>query len=256
MPALRVATLNLYGPRYRTEERAELVAPGLAQLRPDIVGLQEVSIRADIGTRVFSALNLLVTDSAFRILHVANPGREVLHSALAVITNLPVLAHDGTDYLIEGLEMNRMAQRVRVDIEGQPLDFYNTHLHYQLGPEADEIRCEQARKLLAWMDWHGWDIPKVLVGDFNAWPGSPPIRLLKERFVSAYEAAHGHEPEKTWPTPMLKQADAPDWTLDYIFVSPDVRVAEANVTFTESSPSDSDLYASDHFGLAATVSLA
>jgi endonuclease/exonuclease/phosphatase family metal-dependent hydrolase len=255
MPTLRVATLNLYGPPYRTDERAELVAPGLARLRPHIVGLQEVNIRADIGTRVSSALNVLTTESPFRILHVANPGRKVVHSTLAVITNLPVLAHDGTDYLTEGLEMNRMAQRVRVDAGGQLLDFYNTHFHYQMGPEADETRCEQARKLLAWMDSHGWDIPKVLVGDFNAWPDSPPIRLLKERFVSAYEAAHGEEPEKTWPTPMLKQTDAPDWTLDYIFVSPGIRVAQADLTFTEAGAADSDLYASDHFGLAATLDI-
>jgi endonuclease/exonuclease/phosphatase family metal-dependent hydrolase len=256
MPDLRVATLNLYGPPYRSDDRAELLAPGLARLRPDVIGLQEVNIGAGIGTRTCSGLNAPITSSTFRIFHVANPGEEVHRGALAVITHLPVLAHDGTDYLTEGLEWNRTAQRVRVDVAGQSLDFYNTHFHYQLGPEADEMRCEQARKLLKWMDRRGWDIPKVLVGDFNAWPDSPPIRLLKERFVSAHEAVHGCEPQKTWPTPMLKQAGAPDWTLDYILVSPGIKVAEANLTFTESSPSDSDLYASDHFGLAATLNIA
>ena len=256
MPTLRVATLNLYSSPYRTDERAELVGPRLARLQPDIIGFQEVKIGADVGTRVLSSLNALIATSTFRILHLANPGIGVHRSALAVVTHLPVLANDGTDYLTEGLELNRMAQRVRIDAGGQPLDFYNTHFHYQLGPEADETRCEQARKLLAWMDSHGRDIPKVLVGDLNAWPDSPPIHLLKERFVSAYEAAHGHEPEKTWPTPMLKQADAPDWTLDYVFVSPDVRVAEAKLTFTESSASDPELYVSDHFGLAATLNIA
>lgn len=256
MPTLRVATLNLYSSPYRTDERAELVGPGLARLQPDIAGFQEVRIGADVGTRVLSSLNALITTSTFRILHLANPGTAVQRSALAVVTRLPVHAHDGTDYLTEDLEMNRTAQRVRVDVDGQPLDFYNTHFHYQLGPEADEMRCEQARKLLTWMDAHGWDIPKVLVGDFNAWPDSPPIRLLKERFTSAYESVYGQEPQKTWPTPLLKQADAPDWMLDYIFISPGLDAAEASLTFTESSPSDPDLYASDHFGLAATLNLA
>ena len=166
-----------------------------------------------------------------------------------------MLAHDATDYLTSGLEWNRTAQRVRIDVGGQPLDFYNTHFHYQLGPEADETRCEQVGRLLAWMDSHGWDFPKVLVGDFNAWPDSRAVRLLKERFTSAYQAVHGKEPEKTWPTPLLRQPSAPDWTLDYIFLSPGVRVADAALTFTEPGASDPALYASDHFGLAASVEL-
>ena len=95
----------------------------------------------------------------------------------------------------------------------------------------------------------------MLVGDFNAWPDSRAVRLLKERFTSAYQAVHGKEPEKTWPTPLLRQPSAPDWTLDYIFISPGVRVAEANLTFTEPGASDPVLYASDHFGLAASVEL-
>jgi len=157
LPALKVATLNLYGPPYRAEERAELVVKGLARLRPDIVGLQEVNIGADIGNRIYTGLGLLVEATTFRILHVANPGKEVHRGALGVITHLPVLAHDATDYLTSGLEWNRTAQRVRVDVGGQHLDFYNTHFHFQLGPEADETRCEQVERLLAWMDSHGWD---------------------------------------------------------------------------------------------------
>ncbi|HTF40439.1 MAG TPA: endonuclease/exonuclease/phosphatase family protein [Propionibacteriaceae bacterium] len=255
MPALRVATLNLYGPPYRADERAELVVQGLARLRPDIVGLQEVNIGADIGTRICSELNVLVKGSTLRILHVANPGTEANRGALAVITHLPVLAHEGFDYLTEGLEWNRTVQRVRVDVEGQTVDFYNTHLHYQLGSDADAMRCEQVERLLAWMDSHGWDFPKMVVGDFNAWPDSRAVRLLKDRFRSAYQAVHGKEPEKTWPTPLLRQPSAPDWTLDYIFLSPGVRVTDAAVTFTEAGASDSGLYASDHFGLAASVEL-
>ena len=77
MPALKVATLNLYNPPYRTEERAELVVQGLARLEPDVVGLQEVNIGADIGNRIRSELDERVVASTFRILHVANPGRAV-----------------------------------------------------------------------------------------------------------------------------------------------------------------------------------
>jgi len=43
--------------------------------------------------------------------------------------------------------------------------------------------------------------------------------------------------------------------LDYIFVSDGVEVHDARVVFDQVDPVDEHLVASDHFGLAATVSV-
>ena len=58
----------------------------------------------------------------------------------------------------------------------------------------------------------------VVVGDFNAYEGEPAVDLMKGRFVSAHEAAHGREPEKTWPTPVNTFDPSPPGCLDYEFV--------------------------------------
>jgi endonuclease/exonuclease/phosphatase family metal-dependent hydrolase len=90
--------------------------------------------------------------------------------------------------------------------------------------------------------------------------------------VSAHETLHGREPDYTCPTPMVsgqrvrgavtrgllrlfsnRPGDSWRGTLDYIFVSADVRVVECGVFLDRPSPHDPTLYASDHLGLAATL---
>jgi len=61
------------------------------------------------------------------------------------------------------------------------------------------------------------------------------VTLMKARFRSAYEALHGREPEKTWTTPVNTYDPAPHGTLDYIFVSPEFRIADAGLAFDKPS---------------------
>jgi hypothetical protein len=57
--------------------------------------------------------------------------------AIAVLTRLPVLEHEGLDYL----SMDRVAQRLLLDLgEGVRLDFYNTHLHHPASVAAEQTR--------------------------------------------------------------------------------------------------------------------
>jgi endonuclease/exonuclease/phosphatase family metal-dependent hydrolase len=78
---------------------------------------------------------------------------------------------------------------------------------------------------------------------------------MKSRFRSAYEAAHGREPEKTWTTPVNTFDPAPHGTLDYVFVSPEFRVVDAGLCFDKPSPFDGTLYPSDHIGVYAVLEL-
>jgi len=186
--------------------------------------------------------------------HMANPRDRVSLEALGIMTSLPVIAHEGLDYLFR----NRVAHRVRVEIAGRHLDFYNTHFHHEQDAPGNEVRREQAQKIVRWMDGHGWEAPKILVGDFNSPPGTRPIRIIEDHLRSAYRAFRGQEPEATIPTPLMPPDEWPaDWpkhvTVDYIFVSPSVRVLDARLVFDRPHLSDSALYASDHFGLAAVL---
>ncbi len=265
MAQIRVATLNLRKGEARWGERAPLLMRQLVEMRPDIIGFQEIDLRIDQGNWICQRFGDLVDtphapqldlpQPGLYMYHMSNPRDRVTVEALGIMTHLPVLAHEG--YLFR----NRVAHRIRVEVEGRRLDFYNTHFHHEQDAPGNEVRREQAEKLVAWMDSHGSDVPKVLVGDFNSPPGTRPVRILSERLASSFAVFHGHEPGTTVPTPLIPPEEwPPDWprgvTVDYIFVSPSLRVTDARVVFDQPDPSDPNLYPSDHYGLTATIEIA
>lgn len=121
------------------------------------------------------------------------------------------------------------------------------------------MRFTQSQKLLEWIDGHGWESPKVLVGDFNSLPSGPPILLIKEKMRSAHEEIHGKEPRHTISpmATMLKGREPPPGiVVDYVFVSGDARTVEAGVCFDRQHLDDPSLYASDHLGVFANIEVA
>jgi len=257
MKTLTVATLNLRGTQVRWQERGPLVVDQMVELSPDVIGLQEVDVFMDQGNWICQRVNdRLRTRSRehreYRIHHMSNPRERVSLEALAIMTHLEPVEHEGFDYLIR----NRVAHRVRFDLgDGARFDFYNTHLHHEQDPAGNAIREEQVRRLLPWIARHSRGVPYAVGGDFNAFP----MTSLKKRLRSAHEAAHGDEPDDTIWTP-LRTAEV-GWrprigmVVDYIFVSADVQVVEACRGFDRTHPDDPTLSASDHYGLVATLAI-
>jgi len=245
---ITVATLNLYNRLGRWGERAPLLVDQFLELLPDVIGLQEVDLVIDQGNWLVHMVNSRLGKKAYQIHHVASPGRMAPWLANAVMTRLPVLAHEGLD-LLAG---ERTAQRVRLETPTGAFDFYNTHLHHP--PEAAELRLGQARRLLAWLEGWGDENPRAVAGDFNARPDEPTVALLKERLSSAHETVHGREPEKTWPTPINTSDPDPAGCLDYIFIG-GAKVSECRLALDRPHQYDPTLYPSDHLGLMARLSI-
>ena len=250
MPAVTVATLNLFNKVGRWGERCSLVVDQMLELLPDVIALQEVDLTIDQGMALSRLVNVRlreVEQPRYRVYHMARPGRAAHAQAQAVMSRLPVEAHEGFDYLsYEGV-----AQRLRIRLDGgATLDFYNTHLYFP--PEARDERVAQIGRLLPWIDtWQGADAVAV-AGDFNAYPGEPALDLMKARFVLANEAANGREPEKTWPTPVNTYDPSPPGCLDYIFVS-GAKVLAAGLAFDRPHVLDDQLFPSDHIGVYAKL---
>ncbi len=241
---IRVGTLNCRNTADRWRARAPLLVRQLVALEPDVIGLQELrrfpSQARSIRKRALSG-GLL-----FDQYRSSKTGLYALWEGIAVLSRLPVL--DRSKLTLAG--ENRVAQRVTVAAAGGHLDFYNTHL----AAEGEEVRTRQVHQLLEWMGERS-SLPQVLVGDFNARPSAPSIQLLAGRLRSAHVVAHGREPDKTVPTPLRVGASGRGSTLDYVFVNALVDVHDAWRTFEEADPADEHLVASDHYGLAATVSV-
>jgi endonuclease/exonuclease/phosphatase family metal-dependent hydrolase len=130
--------------------------------------------------------------------------------------------------------------------------------------DGEKWRRGEAEKTLAFVQRVAAEEPAILLGDFNALPGSEEIALLRQAgFVDAFAAA-GSGPGVTWdashnPNIRLQQETYPeeipedpaDKRIDYIFVrGAQLGVVRAEVVLNRPV---NGLYASDHYGLLAQI---
>ncbi len=259
---LTVATLNILNDATTWHARRQLIVQELSALVPDLIALQEVALPSNNAQWIADQL------SGYTVHVCPKTGRKSEHEALAILSRLPARAH-ATLALVH---QDRVAQYVTIEHSGQRLTFANVHLYFSL--LNDSPRVAQVRRLL---DWLPRDAPVILCGDFNALPTRKSIQLMRDRFVSAYATANGHEPEFTFPSPLhrgpglrhsarsalLKAVGLAQQrrntplrvTVDYIFVSPTIYVQECRIAFHRSDTQNQRVYPSDHLGLMAKLEL-
>ncbi len=259
---VRVATVNILNDRSRWPERRALLAEELAALAPDLIGLQEVTDPLGVST----AHELAEALGGYSVHVCPKTGWGRRREGIAVLSRLPVEGHEPLDLGSQ----QRTAQVVRARAGGSPVVLVNGHYYWPVGAHGAQVR--QVGRVLDRVKGLGPGPAVIVCGDFNATPGSRAVALMRETFVSAYQARHGREPDFTCPTPLVsggrvrrglsgglrtlfsvQPSDLWRGTLDYIFVGPGVRVVECGLILDRPSPDDPTLYASDHFGLAAAL---
>jgi endonuclease/exonuclease/phosphatase family metal-dependent hydrolase len=260
---LKVVTINILSDLSRWEERSPLLVHGLAELRPDLVALQEVSLPEN---------NALWLANQLGFPHVylsPQTGKMGQEEGIAIISRMPFEYQATLDLKTQ----YRVAQCVQVRVGSQPLIFANGHFFWQPGESPE--RQQQVELFMVWLDSLRVDAPLVVCGDFNATPESASIEHMRQRLVSAYAARHNHEPDYTSPTPLphskpellrtilryaryIKVGELrKSWqgTLDYIFVDSSIKVLDCQIVLDQPAPDNPQIYPSDHFGLAATLEL-
>ena len=261
LPVVKIVTLNLLSDLETWTKRRTLVAQGLAALSPHLIALQEVNLQEDTAAWLSSQLGYQ------HVALVPKTGEEREKEGIAILSRLPLEKAEDLDLLTQ----DRVAQYVMVQVEGKPLVVANGHFYWQ--PGESERREQQVERLLGWLEAIPGKPPLVVCGDFNAMPETGAIQRMYRSFDSAYKAQHGREPEYTAPTGLRRSKLAMlgtvfafikdirltelrlNWkgTLDYIFVSPQVRVIDCRLVLDQPLPVDPHIYPSDHFGLAATL---
>ncbi|MGH9263650.1 MAG: endonuclease/exonuclease/phosphatase family protein [Acidimicrobiales bacterium] len=242
---MRIVTLNLRNTADRWVARRQLLVRQLVDLAPDVAGFQEARVVPDQAAWIVREVERRSAGVVrYRSFRRSKAGLLGLWEGLAVLSRLPVVA---TASIALGADA-RVAQRVTVRLRGGGhFDVYNTHF----GGDRGALLAEAAR-IDEWMARRP-PLPAVLLGDFNARPGSPPIELLSSRLRSAHAAVHGHEPPRTVPTPLRAGVSGAGSVLDFVFVNDLVEVLDAGLAFDEVDPDDPTLATSDHYGLAVTV---
>ena len=246
--SLRVLTFNLLHHAESWPRRAPLVESELCARAPDIALLQEVAWPDEQAHALAASLSAASGhDYAVHVTGLLRP--DGWQEGLAILSRFPI--NDAGELEVGGF--GTIAQRLRVDREGHLLDVYNTHLN----PHSTDLRYRQASALLAWMEGYPGAAGTIMGGDLNVIPPSGTVALFTARLHSAYAAVHGREPDHTFPTPFREQVRQRIGSVafDYLFVSAAFEVVDVVRAFEAHAAGDPALYPSDHYGLAAELTL-
>jgi len=260
---MRVLSWNLwwrYGP---WERRREAIAATLADIGPDLCGLQEVwsapegNLAADLAGRL--GMHWCWT--------AASRERDGLTLGNAILSRWPITAQAQTPLPADGLaDERRVAAHALIDAPGGALPMFTTHLTYGLG--RSQVRTAQARALAGFVARHtgAGGYPPVVTGDLNAEPGSDELRLLGGVLtapavdglvlVDAWRYAAPGDPGFTWDHRNGYQSHSviPDSRIDYILVGlpRQDRGKVRSASLAGTAPVDS-VWPSDHFAVVAEL---
>lgn len=229
---LRVMTYNIHqGISADFQVNLDAIAETIAAQKPDIVVLNEVNrARPNYGlidTLPFIA-NRLEMDYVFGANYADN------QYGNAILTRDPILDSSNTHYRAETTE-TRGVLRAVIDSPIGQVTIYGTHLDHIGG--AKNVRAQQVAEFL--QIWNR--TPRsILLGDLNAEPDKPELQALYQAgFIDALRVGGKDNAFTFWdPIP------TPGRRIDYIFVTPDLRVISVDVI-----PSR----ASDHLPVVAEI---
>lgn len=247
---LTVVTLNLYHDKDDWPRRQALIIDALSKLHPDVVALEEVlqhdglpNQAQTLGDALGYAVHFVSVDPVDGAKRFGN----------AILTRWPVLARDAHPLL--PLDDYRIAGLVRIDVEGHPVNVYVTHLHYTDAGSA--IRARQVRDLLDFVAATDAGAPSLIAGDFNAAADTPELSPLRNAgYVDSYGMLHpdaARDPA-AHATLNLKYFPQDRRRIDHVFVArSDFVPVASRIIFNQ--PDAAGTWASDHYGLLATMRL-
>jgi endonuclease/exonuclease/phosphatase family metal-dependent hydrolase len=258
---VRVLTWNLwwrYGP---WQQRREAIAAVLAEVRPDVCGLQEVW-SAQEGNLAGELAKRLGMHWCWAVA-AEGDGSSIGN---AVLSRWPITATAEVRLPTGDLGEGRVALHAGIDTPGGTLPMFTTHLTYR--PGGSYVRLGQIRRLAEFVAEHaeGHTYPPVVTGDLNAEPDSDELRLLGGLLttpvvpglvlVDAWRYAGAGNPGFTWDRRNGYQADTvlPDSRIDYILTGlprgDRGRVRTARLAGT--APVDG-VWPSDHFAVVVDL---
>ena len=245
-PVLRVVTLNLYHDKDDWPARRTQIVAQLAQLRPDVIALQEVLQHETLPNQAQWLAQELGYDAYFISVDPADRTRRYGN---ALLTRHPVLARG--QQALRPLQDSRTAGFVRIRLQGRPINVYVTHLHHT--HEGGAMRAQQVDDLMAFVHSSSEGMPSVVAGDFNSAADSAELAKLREVFVDSYGALHPDATTEASST--LNPAYFPiPARIDHVFHQRG-RFQPLSADLLFSQPDAQGRWASDHRGLSVALRL-
>ncbi|WP_406404454.1 endonuclease/exonuclease/phosphatase family protein [Streptomyces sp. NBC_00879] len=234
---MRVLTWNVWWRFGPWERRQKAILSVLRELRPDVVGLQEVWAGGGENLARWLAQELGM-QWTWAPSHAPQRWRQRLGDPTVDVGNAVLSRWPIVDRAVlrlpapEAYDDGRLALYARLDAPGHQVPFFTAHLTSV--PHASAVRCEQVAALAGFVAAHrgGTRFPPVVTGDFNAWPDSDEIRLFGgyktapavpgQVLLDAWEYAAPEAPSATWDAanPFVAATFSPSARIDYIHVGP------------------------------------
>jgi endonuclease/exonuclease/phosphatase family metal-dependent hydrolase len=227
---LRIATYNLHnGFSAEGTLNLEALALDIEESGADVVALQEISRGWLVSGRV-DMLEWL--SQRLNMPYYFGPSSGPFWGN-AILSRYPIASAVNIPLPSEGLPLERSFIAAILEINGRNFQVIAVHLHHVA--DDSDIRVEQVSALLS---FYGNTARTVIMGDFNAEPNDPEIKLM--RAAGLRDVLLSIEP----PPAYTFRSDDPFQRIDYIWVSPDLTWSEVSLTTGT---------ASDHHGVIATV---
>jgi endonuclease/exonuclease/phosphatase family metal-dependent hydrolase len=219
-------------------------------LRPGVWALNEIHIPSQTG-RWLQRAAARQTGTQYALVQQSKAGNDGRSQGEGLLTRFPVVETANLDYQSHDC----VALVARVEVDNRLLDVYVTHL---IAAKVDDpARQFQVTRLLEWVRTRDDTDYSVVCGDFNAAPNQPSTRLI----AGVYRAT---QDQPTAFTPLREpggEPTHPEWQrfdrcIDYIWVSPSIKVHATGLCFNEPAADNPDLWPSDHVGVWADLELA
>ncbi len=246
---LRIATLNLEQDHKRWEQRRELVAAQLGEIKPDLLALNEICMPAQTGRWLQQAAKRFGLN--YTLLQQPKTGDASCVEGEGLLSAYPVSETASLDYRSH----NCVAQVARFEIDDRCLDVYVTHLiNVRV---AESAREHQASQLLDWVQRRQDADFCVVCGDFNTTLDQPSIRLMSSVFSPTQTQSTAFTPlQESGGNPTHPEWERFDRCIDFIWVTKSIRVQASGLCFNKPALNDPTLWPSDHVGVWADLELA
>lgn len=245
---LTVVTLNLWHDKADWPARQVHIATTLRALHPDVIVLQEVLQHAQLPNQAQTLADALGYRHAFASVDAPDAVRRYGN---AILTPHRILADEARP--LQPADDYRIALHARIALDdGTPFDVYATHLHHT--PEGTGIRRQQVDDLLDFIDATSGGIASIVAGDFNTPADAPEVSALTARYRDAYDATHPDAAQDDPRHSTLNLALYAPLRIDHVLFDPAaLAVRDARRLFD--TPMPDGAWASDHFGVVATLRL-
>ena len=228
---VRIMTYNLHN-GFNTEGHLDMeaIAQVIENSHPDILALQEVSR----GWVISGRLDMLTwLSQRLHLPYVFAPTADPFWGN-AILSRYPIVESTNYDLPPRDLTILRGFVVAQIDLgSSDHLQVIVTHYHHVEG-ETD-VRQLQSEAVLDFWDGAG---RTVLLGDLNAQPHDPEMEMLRQ--AGLVDALAGIEPPPAYTHPSVN----PYQRIDYIWVSPDLKVSDTWVPVSN---------ASDHLPVVAEI---